>query len=402
MNLDDETYLSAYLDDELDPADRLAIEWSVESSPPLAEQLRSIAQARDAVAGLDRPAIPRDLASSLVARLAADRRRARLREFARPARVALAASSLSAVAASLIFAIILLNRILHDSPIGPDVAVEPKSNPAPRTHPISPSDPAPTPTEVVSTDPAVPLRQPDTRSSNRPEVASTPPAEARDLGYRRLIARMLERPRVRRIVIVTDVLDAPNRVQELIRDDARQTPEFGRISICQDIVIDPDRAEAAEVFAVPMDERVRRSFVDRLRRQFPQLVEEGESKPELVMQLGEVGQVVVIRGAEAAPLGEPPDDVRSFIANRADTPPDHIVDPKLGHFDPIPPDHHSPIAKVGSPELRENLVGVVARESRAMEGGSDFVGPPDLDRMAPPKPGEPLTLLVWVTRPAKH
>ena len=84
MNLDDDSYLSAYLDDELDPADRLAIEWSVESSPPLGEQLRSLCLARDSVAGLDRPGIPCDLAPLVVARLLPTVERPESRPWARP------------------------------------------------------------------------------------------------------------------------------------------------------------------------------------------------------------------------------------------------------------------------------------------------------------------------------
>ena len=315
MNLDDETYLSAYPDDELDPAERPAVEWAVESSPPLADQLRSIALARDAVAGLDRPSIPRDLGPALGARIAADRRRARLGALARPAGVALAFSTFSAMAASLIFALILLHQAAPTIPrTRPDVVQNIGNDPAHRTHPIQPSDPAPKPTEIVSTEPVYAGPSPESRPRRRDVLSlgrdPALPDGAREQGYRRLISRMLERPRVRRIVIVTDIQDAPDLVQELIRDDARQTPEFGRISICQDIVVDADRAEPAEVFAVPMDGRVRRSFVDRLRRQFPGLVEEGESKPELVTQLSEVGRVAVFRGTEAAPLGEPPLDVQ--------------------------------------------------------------------------------------------
>ncbi len=394
MNLDDETYLSAYLDDELDPADRLAAEWSVESSPPLAEQLRSLVQARDAVAGLDRPSIPRDLAPALAARIAADRRRARLGAFGRPARVALAFSGLAGMAASLIFAMILLNRALHDSPVVPDVAVQIDDAPAHRTHPIRPSAPVPAPTpkpiEIVSAEPVAPSLPPAPEAH---EAATTPPGVAREQEYRRLVSRMLERPRVRRIVIVTDIQDAPDRVQELIRDDARQTPEFGRISICQDIVVDTDRTEPAEVFAVPMDGRVRRSFVDRLRRQFPDLVEEGDSSPDLVTRLGEVGRVAVFRGAEAAPLGDPPLDLQAFMANRSEMKPDHIVDSDRGRPDAMPGEVAAPVVEAASPE---------AREKAAVVASAAFVGPPDLGRMAPPRPGESVTMLVWVTRPPKR
>ena len=135
-------------------------------------------------------------------------------------------------------------------------------------------------------------------------------------------------PPLPRIVIVTEVVDdASEKIKVLIEQDARQTPEFGRISICQNLVIDPDRPEAAEVFAVPMDEGGRRSFIERLQGMFPNRGEEGRSNPDLVTQRSEVGQVAVFRGAEAAPLGDPPFPIRQFIANREPEPPAFIFGP---------------------------------------------------------------------------
>ena len=393
MNLDDESHLSSYLDDELDTADRLAVEWSVESSPPLADQLRSIALARDAVAGLDRPAIPRDLAPSVGRRIASDRRRARLGAMARPARAALAVSGLSGMAASLIFALILLNRSLHPTPEQLNVARQGEQAADPRNHPIAPSDPDPIPIQpapkLVEVDGSTGTRGASLEGLQHPSAPTAPPGEASEREARRLIAGLLERPHVRRVVIVADILeDASEKVRVLIQQDARQTPEFGRISICQDLVLDPDRAEAAEVYAVPMDERGRRWFVDRLHREFPDLVEEGPSSPGLVTQLSEVGRLAVFRGAEASPLGEPPAELRSLIANRGPEPPAPILGPDRGPIDPAGPGASPPMNLARGPEdARSN---------------ADFVGPPDPDRVEPPRPNEPVTLLVWVTRPARR
>ena len=263
MNLDDDSHLSAYLDDELDPADRLAVEWSIESSPRQAEQLRSIALTRDAVAGLDRPAIPRDLAPVLGARIASNRRKGRHRS---PAQVALAITGFagfSAIAASLILAQILLFQSTHPSPDRPIALVQPIEPapapvPAPRTHSIVPSVP-----DSVPAPASAKLVQNVKEFLPEPPVAPpVPPGEAAERDDRRVIGGILGRSHVRRIVIVTDVIDASEKVRALIAQGGRETPEFGRISIGQEIIIDPDHAEAAEVFAVPIDERGRRSFVD--------------------------------------------------------------------------------------------------------------------------------------------
>ncbi|MBX6314748.1 MAG: zf-HC2 domain-containing protein, partial [Isosphaeraceae bacterium] len=46
MNLDDESLLSAYLDGELDPARRLAVEAALLSRPQLAARLQDLARVR--------------------------------------------------------------------------------------------------------------------------------------------------------------------------------------------------------------------------------------------------------------------------------------------------------------------------------------------------------------------
>src|SRR4051812_21809563 len=60
--LDDESLLSAYLDDELDPAGRLEVESALLTDPRLAEMLHELAGVRELLAGLPRPEVPRVLA----------------------------------------------------------------------------------------------------------------------------------------------------------------------------------------------------------------------------------------------------------------------------------------------------------------------------------------------------
>lgn len=404
MNLDDVSHLSAYLDDELDPAARLAVEWSIESSPPLADQLRSIAQAREVVTQLDRPTIPRDLAPTVVARIASDHRNPRLRP--RAARVAAVISGLvgiSAVAASLIFALIKLNESLHPSPERPLVAsndAEPVLTPRHHSIPassdlVSNPNPAPSPTALFENHPSSKpeIDPPIVVKSSSPDPL-VPSRELAQRDDRRVVDGILGRSHVRRILIVTDVIGAPETVRNLIAQEGRGTPEFGRISIRQEIVIDPDHAEAAEIFAVPIDERGRRSFVDRLRREFPNLIEEGKSNPELVTQLTEVGQVAVYRGLRAAPLGDPPADLPEYIANRQGEGDPVVIEANQGSIRPNLVDRPAPTRPV---EVAHQSDG-----PRPEIPDSEFVGPPDLDRKAPPKPGERVTLLVWVTRPSRH
>ena len=391
MNLDDESYLSAYLDDELDPADRQAVEWSIESSLPRADRLRSIAQVREAVAGLDRPAIPRDLGPALAAQIARDNRFSRSRLLIKPARLARVASAFlgfASIAASLIFAIVRLNHPLHESPEVPVVASN-EVAPAHRTHRIEPSRIveifAPTSPPLLARASNPPALQPTHELG--PIVVAPEVPTGRD--ERRLVGDMLARTHVRRVLIVTDMIDAPDQVRRLIAENGREVSEFGRISIRQELMIDPEHVEAAEVFAVPIDERGRRSLVDRLQQHFSELIEEGPSSPELVTQLSEVGQVAVFKGLKAAPLGDPPGGIPGLIAHREP--------------DPLPGIFEANRFGLTGPKG----AGLGAKPTRAgawpdgfEEGADAFVGPLDPRRKPPPRPGDRITLLVWVTHPS--
>src|SRR4051812_25523163 len=98
MMLDDESLLSAYLDDELDPAGRLEVESALLSDPRLAETLHELAGVRELLASLPRPELSRDLALEVGARLGS-RRAARpaLRAF----KPAIAAAAVLMIALSL-------------------------------------------------------------------------------------------------------------------------------------------------------------------------------------------------------------------------------------------------------------------------------------------------------------
>ncbi|WP_435009866.1 anti-sigma factor family protein [Tundrisphaera lichenicola] len=372
MNLEDESLLSAYLDDELDPADRLAVEWSVESSPPLADQLRSLASAREIVANLGRPDLPVDLAPSIIARLSADRRRARLHTLARPGRVAMAVAGLSAMAASLLFALLQLHRSMHETPQTQiAVHVEPVV-PADRSHLIPNPDRVPTPA-IVSNDPV--LKAPEASPPSPVKVASD--IEARDRADRQRIGEMLERPDVRLVLITTDVIDASDQIRNLIRKDARDFSEFGRITIQTGIVVDPERPGSAEVFVVPINEGGRNSFVNQLRGRFKDLEEDATPSPELVTQLTEVGQVAIFEGTRASSLVDSPIPIPPHLAIKP------VVEPGAG---PSPTDEPS-----------ETLVAETEAEPSSLD---PIIGPPSPSRRL--EPSDPLTLLVWVTRPRRH
>ncbi len=390
MNLDDETILSSYLDDELDPADRLVVEWAVESSPPLGEQLRALATARDAVAGLARPRPPRDFSFAVVAEIAAARRPGRRAILVRSGRLVAAVAGVSAMAASLLIALVLLHHSTHGNGVASlSALIHPAPAPG-RTHiatlPLAPVTPPSPPLVAAKSAPAVVVASSIATATARAEppsalpAAAIPPDGAREPERRRAVAEMMGRRRVLRALIVTDVVDASDRVKSLIERDPRKSPEFGRIAIYQGIVVDPDNPEAADVFSVALDERGCRPFLDRLRREFPGLRVDGDVGPELLTQLPEVGQVALFPGTGAAELGAPPAEVRPFIAAK-DTPSRHID----GVEDAGP-----------APAGDDALVVKFAGESparRERDGG---------DPAPSPTPPEPVTVLVWVTHPHRR
>src|SRR4051812_35968358 len=69
MNPEDDPFLSAYLDGELDPAQRAEVESALLSNPALAERLRQLAAVRDLVANLPRPSPREDLSGAVLARI---------------------------------------------------------------------------------------------------------------------------------------------------------------------------------------------------------------------------------------------------------------------------------------------------------------------------------------------
>lgn len=379
MNFDDETYLSAYLDDELDPADRMAIEWSIESSPPLAGRLRALAETRDAVAGLGRPSAPVDLGPILARRLAASPRPIRRRVAAGVGPLMLA-GGFGSLAAGLITALVFLHRATHDLR-RPD-----RPEPAPLVaQPIrTPPEPAPSvvgPPLLARLEPARTDPRPQTEPAAPPpavrEALEAPDRERRD---RERIAGMLERPDVHRVLIVTDVIDAGERVRALLQRDARKSPDFGRITVTEGIVIDPRHPGAAEVFTLVLDRRECEPLVGKLARAFPKVVVEPRPDPGMLTQVAEVGQAAILPGLS---LDSP--DLPLVLADNKDeaTGLRAAGDTRSGSF--LFPEIDQFAATEGFSLFQE-------------PGGEVPQGGP-----APyPASSGPTTMVVWVTRPTRH
>src|SRR5262249_14192826 len=101
MNVDEETFLTAFLDGTLDPELQHRVASARASDPALAEHVRGLTAVHDLVAGLSRPALAADVSAAVLARIAG--RRALVHRLARPMGWAAAAAVVAAVSIALAF-----------------------------------------------------------------------------------------------------------------------------------------------------------------------------------------------------------------------------------------------------------------------------------------------------------
>src|SRR5262245_32276816 len=103
MKPEDEPFLSAFLDGELDPDQRAAVESALISSPILAEHLRRLASVRELVANLPRHPARRDLSKAVLERI----RQRSERSVLRRRRAVVGTRRVLAAAASIVLAVVL-------------------------------------------------------------------------------------------------------------------------------------------------------------------------------------------------------------------------------------------------------------------------------------------------------
>ena len=393
MNLDDETLLSALLDDELDPVGRAAVASEVASSPSAAGVLADLGAARALVRGLDRPAIPVDLSAAILT--AIPPRVRRRRSLAGAGRLAASVVGMASIAASLLFAVALLFHALHevDQPRPAQLA---QSAPH-RTDPIPSNPPIPGEVDAVTdrskslaieaTPPPIARGNGDgeARLQKRARaaapavaVAAAPEVVGPESARPGQLDALLGHRRVVRAVIVAEGLDqASRRVRTLIEQDADREPEFGQVSLAQGMVVDPALPGAAEVFVVVLPESGRDGLVGRLRSEYGNIRVEDEAAPATVAQLTEAGHAGIFAGARPAPLGPAPGGIAALHAAKAAGQSEPIAAPAASGRPP------------GDPLAAARVV---------LDPPGDFAKPA-APAAAPARPGrEPMTVLVWVTR----
>jgi anti-sigma factor RsiW len=412
MTLNNPSLLSAYLDGELEPDERLSIESALEGDPELAEQLRQLTAVHDLLATMPRPIPPIDLASAVDAALAAGPRPRRRRHTAgNLGRLGLAASLLLGLGLALAVAVSRLAPAPAPMPLEPARVTAPTIARAPVT-------------EVADLAPREELRL-------RPTLAQAPrspvpaPDRAVEEAARRqhdaeTIQAMLDSPRLRRVLFVTDVIGgetAPNtntlgRVEELVQKTPRTEATYGRITVSQGIIIDPQHPNEATVFALVMNDQELEIFQKRLAQSFPQQVEERGADPAVVTQLADIGSIAVLPGTGASAVVIPR-DVSPQVAMRTDVSRVSPLETTRVSKDFGLPDLSS-ASRVGAPGIpAEESPGPVPRDQdkAADAGGGPAIHRQDAARLQKPAPSlgpgpprrapslqEPSAIvLVWVT-----
>lgn len=397
MNFDEETYLTAYIDGELTPGQRVRVESALASDSRFADDLRALSAVRDLVSGLSRPAAPSDVADAVVARI--DRRR-----LAGPLGLGwvVSSSSWGARAAALLSAAATLVAV---STLGIFGALQ--HVPAARTPPIEVSQGDRPPTQSpTSRDTIDEVSNPGVRlvAVDDPNALAPGPEEhQRDLQNQR-VRKWLDSPSLRKLFIVTDAIGGADRkVGEIIRQSPRRHSTFGRITVTQGIVIDPDQPGRVVVFALVMDDRELKDLHETLNASFPDSLEQTSPRPEFLTQLGDVGQMAVHSGTTVADLISPETRERER-ASRSRAGRDHVAKarllPEIPGFGPIHPrgldlEVEEPITQQDGPTPEQMRSG----PHPSLRAVPDPAAPPADAR--PSRPQASVVLVMVTTKPRR-
>ncbi len=296
MSTDVESLLGAYLDGELEPEQRRAVEAALATDSQLAEQARGLAGARALVANLSRPASP-DVAALVMRRVRQASLRRRPWTWDRRSRRWAAAGVAASAAAIALLSFLPLHRLGWSE----------------ATVSTRPADHNPAAGESTSRpELAADMLARSSRLGSLPEdvfaPAHTPIAfstaragQATEANDQKRVRQLLDDPHLRRVFLVADQIGQPAEPQVASLVERTTHRDYFKITVSQGIVIDPRHPDRATVFAVVLDENELEPFRDRLQRAFSERLQEEDVNPALVVQLADIGQVVSF---PAHPIGD--------------------------------------------------------------------------------------------------
>ena len=297
MSTDDESLLGAYLDGELEPVQRLAVESSLSRYPRLATIAQGLAGVRDLVAGLSRPTSP-DVSLEVMRRVHRVSRGRRPWMLGRRAR----RWGVAALAASALLALVFW-PLWHSGRHGA-VRVPPPGEPVHRAPPmaLNPAQRVDTPSVANIVD--QPLSFPDDVFKSEQTAGSLGLANSRHatkIDDQERVRKLLDDPHLRRVFLVTDVIGQPTEHQVASLVERTTHRDYFKFTLSQGIVIDPHHPGRATVFAVVLDESELVPFRERLKNAFSNRLQEQDVDPAVAMQLADIGQVVAL---PANPIGD--------------------------------------------------------------------------------------------------
>ena len=312
MNIDQESYLSAYLDGELDSEPQSRVESALVADHGLSGRLRELSTVRDLVSGLSRPLSPIDVSVAVLARIE-HRRTSAISHW-----VHVVSGTRSGRVATLVVAasVLMACALIGLDKIGPKqseretMATHPESLVNIPLIPTNSSEqPIASPLNVV--DGKIVLEPASVGDSHDPAHIQSDAAAAR---------KLLESPQLDRVFMLTDVLggNVERHVGEILKTTARHSSRttFGRIEVRQGITIDPEHAGQAVVFAIVMNDVELNEFYERLTTKYSGSIKVSTLRPELVTRLSEIGAIALIAGRPGSGLRAQP-SLREEEASRA-------------------------------------------------------------------------------------
>jgi hypothetical protein len=295
MSPNDQSFLSAFVDGELDPDEQRAVEAALVSDPHLAEAVQGLLRVRDQVAELPRP-LPPDLSVQVMDRIHHRARSARPWNLARR----YAPWSLGGIAAGIALLLILPHLQRHPAP-APVHAPNRNDDRSLTNHPSELAS-AERPQAITDRSALADVRKAERSPTGSPDpVASTRAGDSAQDSYQARVGELLSDKRLQRVFLVTDSVREPAEQQVLSLVERTTHHDCYKITVAQGIVIDPRHPGKATVFAVVLDQNELDPFRRRLRDTFKDRLEDNEIDPAVAMQLVDIGQVVTL---PAHPIGE--------------------------------------------------------------------------------------------------
>jgi hypothetical protein len=323
MRGDDDSFLSAYMDGQLNTDQQQLVESMLVARPQFADKLRDLAAVRDLVVGMNRDARV-DVANDVMERV---RRRSRprlplsnFRPWSSRTRKLAASAGMFAAVAGLVLMVNLSTidqRPIHRAGAEISGTIDNRitdSGAAAAADSLNNSEAATVALVSPSTVSALKFSAAGERgtqhmAASRP-AASDPDRDLAGLQVDLAVSReLLDSPNRRRFFVVKNGRDG-NSEQQIASIVERTTRfKFCKITVSQGIVIDPRHPDQATVFAFLVNPNEVDRVLDQLKSVLPDAIEETPADPAIVTQLADIIQVHAAIPAALADVMIPREDL---------------------------------------------------------------------------------------------